>query len=109
MLVASRAGLDILEFDNERTVEKVRARSTEIWDRVKDERSGRVEDRFIEVAVEFTSTEAAAGNEPTGGIGEVLRQVAKIIEADLPRVARRGYEVANLARRSTQCRGPRVD
>src|SRR5580658_7011140 len=109
MLVPSRLGLDILEFDDERAVEKVRARSAEIRDRVEDQRPGRVEDRLIEVAVELATAEAAAGCEPTSRISEVLRQVAKIIKADQPRIARGGYEVANLAGRSAQRRGPGVD
>src|SRR5579872_6696342 len=87
MLVASRLRLDIMKVYDERSVEKVRARSTEIRDRIENQGSGVVEHGCVKVAVELAPAEAAAGSEPTCCIRQILREMTKIIEADQPRVA----------------------
>ena len=61
------------ELDYQRTVEKVGPFRPEVGDGVEDQRTGGIEDRLVVVPVELPATEAAAGRETTGSIGQLLR------------------------------------
>ena len=61
------------------------------------------------IAVEFPATEAAASGQSARCVGEILWQVAQVIEAYDPGIPCRRYQVANFTRHAAQCPGARVD
>jgi len=61
------------------------------------------------IAVEFPATEAAAGGQSARCVGEILWQVAQVIEAYDPGIPCRSYQVANFTRHAPQCSGARID
>jgi len=61
------------------------------------------------IAIEFPATETAAGGQSASCVGEILWQVAQVIETYDPRIPCRRYQVANFPGYATQCPGARVE
>ena len=61
------------------------------------------------IAIEFPATETAAGRQTTGGIGQLVWQVAQVIEAYDPGIPCRRGQIANFTGYAPQCPGARVD
>src|SRR5271154_448875 len=61
------------------------------------------------ITIEFPPTESAAGSQPASGVGEVLRQMAQVIEAYDPRIPRRRGQITNFTRHATHRPAARVD
>jgi hypothetical protein len=73
-LIAAQLGLDVIELDNQRPVEKIRSCCAKIRNSVEDQRARGVEHSLVMVAVEFASAKAAAGREPASGVGKSLER-----------------------------------
>src|SRR4051794_28145807 len=86
-LVAAHFRLYVEEIDDQCTIKKIGPRSAEVWNRIEHQRTCRVEDRLIMIAIKLPAPKAAAGRQTAGGIGQFVRQVAQIIETHEPRVS----------------------
>src|ERR1039457_6940076 len=84
-------------------------RGTQVGNRIEHHRTGSIEDRFVMVAIEFPATETAAGGQAASCVGELLWQVAQVIEAYEPGIPCRRGEIANFTGYAPQCPGARVD
>src|SRR5208283_2716262 len=108
-LIAAQLGLHLQEFHDYCAIEKVGPRSTEIGNRIEHNWAGSVEDSFVMIAVEFPSTEAAAGGQSASCVCEFLGQVAQVIEAYDPGIPCRRYQIANFTGYAPQRADARIE